>query len=167
MELRKFIATTIHEYFNEQLSLENVKLNDNFYKWFGNSKVVDKNGKPKILYRTQRKQYPHGTYRDSKYVFGIYFSEDEQSTKIYGDVTETYFLKIENPKILRGIEHNEMWIYSIITKDKYKKLIEEGYDGAIWLKNGIMYEVVVFNKNQIKSTKNDGTWDIVGDNIYS
>jgi hypothetical protein len=26
------------------------KLNDNFYKWFGNSKVVDKRGKPMVMY---------------------------------------------------------------------------------------------------------------------
>ena len=30
MEIRKFIATTIREYLNEQTSLENVMLNDNF-----------------------------------------------------------------------------------------------------------------------------------------
>ena len=60
-----------------------------------------------------------------------------------------------------------MWIYSIITKDKYQKLIDDGYDGAIWLKNGIMYEIVVFDTTKIKSVKNDGSWDINDKNIYS
>ena len=29
---------------------QNIKLNDNFRKWFGDSKVVDKDGKPMICY---------------------------------------------------------------------------------------------------------------------
>ena len=166
MKLRKFIATTIREYLNEQQEVEN-NFNDAFLKWFGSSKVKDNDGTPKIVYRTQKKQYPHGTFKESKYVFGIYFSEDEKSTKIYGDVTESFYLSLQNPKILRGIEYDEMWIYSIITKDKYQKLMDDGYDGAIWLKNGIMYEIVVFDKDKIKSTNNDGTWDIGDNNIYS
>ena len=36
------------QFLNEQSSLDNVKLNNNLHKWFGNSKVVDKNGNPRI-----------------------------------------------------------------------------------------------------------------------
>lgn len=73
MELRKFIATTIREYLNEQqeflltpngnkskLSKENYEYvrTDEFKKWFGDwenepqnsSKVVDENGEPLIVY---------------------------------------------------------------------------------------------------------------------
>jgi hypothetical protein len=142
-------------------------INSNFWEWFGNSKVVDSSGKPLTVYRTQKKKYKHGDYREYKHIFGIYFSQDKESTKIYGDVTEQYFLKLENPKILRGIEHDEMWNLSIITKQKYSELTESGHDGAIWLKNGKMYEIVVFNQNQIKSTQNDGEWGVNSNNIYS
>ena len=48
MELRKFIATTIREYLNEQQEVE-TNLNNNFRKWFSGSKVVY-NGKPLPVY---------------------------------------------------------------------------------------------------------------------
>jgi hypothetical protein len=80
-DLKKFIATTICEYLNEQESLENVKLNDNFWKWFGNSKVVDNNGNPQIFY--------HGT--------DAYFNEfkiDPKLQKIWVDRRKGFlFLK--------------------------------------------------------------------------
>lgn len=151
---------------SEYIKEKSENLNENFWKWFDNSKVVNKDGTPKTVYRTQKKEYPHGTFKQPKYIFGIYFSEDEKSTKIYGDITETYYLSLQNPKILRGIEYNEMWTYSIINKEKYNQLINEGYDGAIWLRNGIMYEIVVFDVSKIKSTKNDGSWDINSEDIY-
>ena len=48
MKLRKFIATTIREYLNEQQEVKN-NLNDNFWKWFGNSIMV-KGGNPNIFF---------------------------------------------------------------------------------------------------------------------
>ena len=57
MKLRKFIATTIREYLNEQQEVEN-NFNDAFLKWFGSSKVKDNDGTPKIVYRTQKKTIP-------------------------------------------------------------------------------------------------------------
>jgi len=141
-------------------------MNDNFRRWFGNSKVVDDSGNPLVVYRTQKEEHPHGEYKEYKTLYGIYFSEDKNSTKTYGTVTEGFYLKMENPKILRGIEHDEMWNLSIITKDKYNELMSDGYDGAIWLRDGKMYELVVFDKSKIKSVNNDGTWSDTG-GIYS
>ena len=134
-----------------------------FKKWFGDwenspesaSKVVDENGEPKVVYRTTKKEDYHNDFLKNKYVFGIYFSEDIKSTKIYGQFTKEYFLNIKNPKLLRGIDYDEMWIYSIITKDKYKNLKDNNYDGAIWKTKNVFYELVVFEPNQIKLA--DGT----------
>lgn len=133
---------------------------DEFKAWFGDwennpsmaSKVVDENGLPLIVYRTQREEHKHGNFEwqmGQKHVFGIYFSQDKESTSIYGNTTREYLIRLMNPKILRGIEHDEMWNLSIITKDKHQHLIDGGHDGAIWLRDGIMYEIVVFDKNQI------------------
>lgn len=110
MKLRKFIATTIREYLMEHVSLDNVKLNDNFYKWFGNSKVVDKNGnpmicyhgtpkggfeefKPKIGYKGKSKQQADlGSHFsiDKEYASG--YAGDKKTSKIYES-----FLRIEQP----------------------------------------------------------------------
>jgi hypothetical protein len=59
MKLRKFIATTINEYLNEQKNV----LNDNFWKWFGSSRIVA-NRKPIICY--------HGTSEKNIQEFDIF-----------------------------------------------------------------------------------------------
>ncbi len=102
MKLRKFIATTIREYLNEQKeSLKNVKLNDNFWKWFGNSKVVDNDDNPQIFY--------HGTdayfnefkidHKLQKFGWtegkGFYFSKIKPHA--YGKNIIACYLKIEKP----------------------------------------------------------------------
>lgn len=105
MKLRKFIATTIREYLNEQSSLENVKLNDNFWKWFGNSKIVE-NGKPLICYHGTSERniksfdlnkigYNKGNY--GHYGYGIYFSTDIREAKTYGNIIYECYIKITNP----------------------------------------------------------------------
>ena len=77
MELRKFIATTIREYLNEQ--------NDNkfnFESWFGNSKVVDNNGNPLLVYHGGAKfntfnipnEGDKGLYFTDNYYFALYFA---------------------------------------------------------------------------------------------
>lgn len=164
----------LRQIIREEINKLSPKLNDNFWRWFGNSKVVDSKGNPLVVYRTQKKQYSHPSgitlppykNKEDSAVFGIYFSENPESTKIYGDTIESYFVKMENPLILRGFEYDEPWIYSIVTKDKYLDLKSKGYDGAIWNKDGEMYELVIFNRNQVKSTNNKGTWDNT-DNIYT
>ena len=100
MELRKFIATTIYKYLNEQQEVEN-NLNNNFWNWFGNSRVVDNNGNPQVFY--------HGTNASfskfkidpelQKYGWtegkGFYFSKIKPYG--YGKNIIGCYLKIENP----------------------------------------------------------------------
>ena len=59
MELRKFIATTIREYLNEQQNVE-TNLNNNFRKWFGSSIMV-KGGNPKIFYHFSNETFNKST----------------------------------------------------------------------------------------------------------
>ena len=89
MELRKIIATTIREYLNEQQEVEN-NLNNNFKKWFGNSKVVY-NGKPLPVYHgstTEIEEFEDFTtfftddymnadgYAGGEYVYEVYISKE-------------------------------------------------------------------------------------------
>ena len=71
----------------------------NFYKWFGDSKVVDEKGRPLVVY--------HGTYAEldtfdkSKqkrgfYGQGFYFSNDEEMTWHYGKNTIPVYLSIKS-----------------------------------------------------------------------
>ena len=188
MELRKFIATTIREYLNEQQNIEN-NLNDNFWKWFGKSKLIT-NGKPNIYY--------HGTTNKFK-IFdkskinmggfhgkGFYFYNNDVAGDYYGDVMECYLrvrkpydmnevIDLKNIKMLLGdyiyykneekiLDMNEYGVYKseIYHLISNERLQELNYDGIIHRD-----VVVVFEPNQIKSVKNDGSWDINDDNIYS
>jgi hypothetical protein len=160
-------------------------LNPNFYKWFGDSKVLDNNGNPLICY--------HGT-SDKFNIFDIkksgdnynasygafFFTDREKSAKNYaklhsmrskrdddGYVIASY-LKITNPYIdtnvidyFGAVDKFDTNAYMYIRNAK-----ERGQDGIIFKSTtGSLY--VVFNCNQIKSITNDGSWDINDNNIYS
>lgn len=109
-----------------------------------NTKIVGSDGKPLLVYRSQKNDRKQTVSRASN-LKGVYFSADKESTKIYGDNTKSYYLNIQNPIVLKDTE----WNLSIIPEYIYNMLISKGYDGAVWLRNGVMYEIVAFYENQI------------------
>lgn len=163
-KLRKFIATTIREYLNEQKEVKS-NLNDNFWKWFGNSKVVEENGDPMVVYHgtnTEFSKFNKGM-KDGLGGKGIYFSE--YPLPQFGKNQMKVYLKIENPITrkteIEGMrEINSSGMPTKFIADIFEKFPQ--FDGII-----NRSEIVVKNPNQIKSVKNDGTWDIGDDNIYS
>lgn len=103
MNLRQNIKTTINIFIQEQQNID--KLNDNFWVWFGNSKIVD-NGMPLICY--------HGTSDKSlkafdlnkigiqsgnygHYGYGFYFSTSITEAKTYGSNILKCYINISNP----------------------------------------------------------------------
>ena len=94
------------------------QLNDNFWKWFGNSKVTNPDGSPMIVY--------HGTGEDfdvfSKGDFGYHFGTKKaavsrlRSKKVYGEkrIFKGVYLKIENPLIMKDILK---WYASAVVKE--------------------------------------------------
>jgi len=165
----EYLRNSVNEIIKEEVGNY---LNDNFWKWFGDSKVVDNNSKPLRVY--------HGTTADfNEFVHGgwhgnildinpsYYFHSNPEGATNYaeyegGNVMPVY-LKIENPRIFRK---GDDWV-------AFKEDIMSGrYDGAVydtvseqgdphmeiyrdWEKYGDVF--AVFNKNQIKSaTGNDG-----------
>lgn len=104
MELRKFIATTIREYLNEQQNIEG-NLNENFWKWFGNSKL--KNGvKPMIFYHFSDSKFnsfdkktgvnTHLFSTEAVNREAIFFTDDIGFASQYGSVKYEVYLKINN-----------------------------------------------------------------------
>lgn len=70
-----------------------------FRNWFGNSKVVDENGNPKVVYHgsfnkfdifDKSKQSPY-----SQYGGGFFFADDYNTAKMYGDNIYPVYLKAE------------------------------------------------------------------------
>lgn len=102
-----------HDNSNESILNEiEEKFNDNFKKWFGNSKVVDPNGNPKLMY--------HGTNSDfSKFEkgrFGFHFGTYEQANDILlnrrGEYASNYTPGIINTLALTyGKGSNMMLVY--------------------------------------------------------
>jgi hypothetical protein len=171
--------------------LENVKnLNSNFWKWFGDSKVVDKNGNPLMVYHgTNNKNIKFfnldltGQHTDSgMFGKGFYFTDDIKYANTYnrnknGSTYEVY-LKISNPLIIKNksdipiIEVSDDTIEDMynapnIYSEKFREfLIENNYDGVIDNISSIKQFVVLY-PNQIKSIENDGSWNINDNNILS
>ena len=131
---------------------ESARGKESFWKWFSGSKVVDKDGKPLVVY--------HGTNADEFNEFklerendGFYFTADKEYAKSEGKNVIEVYLNIKNPRRITYSEETE-------TIEEMKK---EGYDGIFITDMGYY---VAFYPNQIKSIKNGGRWDGSSNNIY-
>lgn len=137
-------------------------LNDNFWKWFGNSKIVDKNGNPLVCYHGTNKKF-NSFNKSIKGSFGegIYFTPNYNTAKQYGSIKQVY-LKIENPLYLNSNTSKELWDAVLLSN---KKILKD-YDGIIVGSINYISEIIVFEPNQIKSINNNGEWNLNSNNIY-
>lgn len=122
----------------------------NFYNWFGDSKVVDKQGRPLVVYHGTNKKFDtfdkskigkkHKNLYQGK---GFYFTSEYYEAQGYGKRLMPVYLKIENPAL----------------SDYNIKPENDGISAAhgVW---------VAFEPNQIKSTQNRGTYSESDENIY-
>lgn len=159
---------------------KNQKFNDAFWKWFGNSKVVDEQGEPLVVYHGTNADFDSfskakiGTTTDwGFYGRGFYFSSDRKGLTHFQNLKKCY-LKITNPYYIDVDEFS--WLGDEESSiDFTNQLIAKGYDGIILFLDNDSNEtgtkdfwVVAFSPNQIKSaTGNDGTWDADDDSILS
>ena len=157
-----------------------------FKKWFGDSKVVDSNGKPLVVYHGTKSDFNEfdlnktGSNNDSgMWGKGFYFSPLKSFSKHYGGNIKKVYLNIQNPFIvtqgmqsLRKIVSKDLseklssptWDNpEEISKEIRKELLSLGYDGVFQYENGNpdkFTQIVAFYPNQIKSaTGNKGTFD--------
>ena len=137
-----------------------------FKNWFGDSKVVDSQGKPMVVYHgtdkdfstfTRGKVQPIGgvRFQDAQ---GFYFADDPGYASDYGGTVMPVYLLIKNPFIVPadGFDH------TYVSKERRDELESQGYDGIIApeVEGGRFAEYVVFRPGQIKSaTGNRGTFD--------
>lgn len=147
-----------------------------FYNWFGDSKVVDEQGRPLIVYHgTERKFDIFKQGVAEGWGKGSYFTDNIEDAKEFGGNIYAVYLKIENPytgdidTLLNTKIVKEKGI-DVVDESGYlvgEAIREAGFDGIVAKDsnniNGL--EVVVFNPNQIKSTSNRGTYS-ESENIY-
>ena len=78
--------------------------NQNFWNWFGDSKVTD-NGEPMVVYHGTNEKFDsfdekkigYGTGNYGHYGYGFYFSDDKREATVYGDKILECYIKIEKP----------------------------------------------------------------------
>ena len=136
-----------------------------FRNWFGNSKVVNDDGSPRIVYHGTTEQFTvfdMDKGRSTMDIQGAFFSPWEEDSAGYGDNVGAFYLSIQNPadeqtayKALRIFQgQNEAG------KKARNYLIKQGYDGVINGVQGQPDEYIAFYPEQIKSaTDNIGTFD--------
>ena len=141
----------------------------NFWKWFGDSKVVDEQGRPLVVYHGANKDFE--SFRDGYINF---LSTNPKVASVIGRSIIPAYVKLLNPITLdakaREWDNITYEGKKIDTVDLGRIAYKEGHDGVI-LKN--IYEkgekgdnVMFFDPNQIKSaTGNSGEFSEESNNI--
>lgn len=164
-----------------------------FKNWFNQSKIVDKNGEPLIVYHGTNRNINKFRKGSSGYLgSGMYFTSDKNradhyARENYSNIVLPVYLKMENPLVLTSVDGTKELLNKIHGSDKqYEKrkkkqdfdthivtngdinrLLKKGYDGIIWFAGGEV-EFVVYTPNQIKHAENNnGKFSRFEDNIYS
>ena len=167
-----------------------------FKRWFGDSKVVDADGKPLVAYHGTNVDFeafetsganelgswftaPAKRYGDAAAVDDARAAaEDFAATQVdlYGgaDIVVPVYLSIKSPKVFRGYGAFERWSdNSADGRALRERLIAEGHDGVV-IRNSrtdggaLRDDWVAFEPEQIKSAiGNDGSFDIDDTDIRS
>lgn len=165
----------------------------NFYEWFGDSKVVDKQGRPLVVYHGTNAEFD--TFDKSKIGKGsywgqmFYFGKGDEWIKQKGySVSMPVYLQLKNPFVLKNkagalqledilgksflpkkdIGVNDSWAkYVLGYRSENPEFFSEKMQQAGY--NGLIipkYNIYgAFEPNQIKSTQNRGTYS-ESENIY-
>lgn len=152
----------------------------NFWRWFGGSKVVDKDGKPLVVYHGTESDFDsfdQNKVKTTKLGSGFYFAKDPETANLYagfsGSNVVPVYLRMERPLIASSVEEARQILedngqYMNIDEfsgthaaDMAAVLAKAGFDGIMY--DGVM---VVQNPTQIKSAiGNRGTFNGSDPNI--
>ena len=144
-----------------------------FKNWFGDSKVVNEDGSPKVVYHGTTAEFTEFKPSTSgEYGYGIYLGDNRGQASFYGDNVMEVYAKIQNPFYVDKTDYIDMTLeeeYDVEFEDfepigprvVNDRLIEKGYDGIIATGiNGVEQQIIAFSPTQIKSaTDNVGTFD--------
>lgn len=164
-----------------------------FNNWFGDSKVVDQDGKPLVVYHGS----PNGEFTEFD-TWPMFFTDNAEAARGYAEgryarddndtaqpVVVDAFLSLQNPRVYTEAELHELLPGDDGTVEwgdfdnLADQLENEGYDGVIVrgtydymggtgdnVKRGRYDQFVAFRPSQIKSaSKNRGTFDPASQNI--
>jgi len=153
-----------------------------FKNWFGDSKVVDKNGNPLMVYHGTDSDFDkfeitkHGKTDFGWYGKGFYFTPNKDLAELYARQNPNGSSDLLNKgsiyTVYLSVKKPFMTDLTSLSDTYVEKLKEEGYDGIFYYEylqdrhNGSYpTEIIVFNSNQIKSIFNKGNFDPKNNNI--
>jgi hypothetical protein len=154
-ELKDLTLDLIIEGLNEIIK---TNFNDNFWKWFGQSKVV-KNGKPLLMHHGGSfSPSTEGSFNEFKGTawFTAYKPDARRYSKQSGGNITSVYLKIENP-LYSGKQEDGSFIetnQAVLFAKKTGK-----YDGVIDIENGNILDAIIWDSRQIKSVDNNGEYN--------
>jgi len=147
----------------------------NFWRWFGNSKVVDKQGRPIVVYHGTKNIFDAFDESTNKYT-GFYFTNDPELADSFagGNDADPYngtgnimpvYLRLENP-VIEDFE-NDSWDGMEKVIKKVKASNHDGYIGKnVYDVEFIANQYVAFSPEQIKSAiGNTGSFDPANNDI--
>jgi hypothetical protein len=136
-----------------------------FKNWFGDSKVVDENGSPLVVYHGTGANFQEfNTTKEGQFGKGAYFSNQPSYASGFAKFGKEpnvipVYLSLKNPFVIE----------TVLDIPSVSKLKKKGFDGIIRKEigaDGIEYiEYVAWSPEQIKSTANRGTFDPNNPNI--
>lgn len=155
----------------------------NFYKWFGDSKVVDEQGKPLVVYHGTDAEFDtFGNYgaNPQARIGAYFFTDDYMNADGYagGEIVMGVYLSLQNPLIIDAKSQHWNDIdskYGNTTRDiALNEKVRKQYDGVIFKDvadnfaetDDIGNVYVAFESTQIKSVNNRGTFSEDTGNIY-
>ena len=87
-----------------------------FYEWFGDSKVVDEQGRPLVVYHGTNAKFSAfdkekiGSATDSGFFgSGFYFTDSKSEAEYYGDIAMPLYLSIQNPLDITEVAGGSYW----------------------------------------------------------
>lgn len=139
-----------------------------FWRWFGDSKVVDEQGRPLVVYHGSGKKFTEFDVEkqgEAEFGAGFYFTSMKDAAKFYGNRVMPVYLTSKNQFDPGSLSDREWGDWSELKESDpmgaQNYLIDLGYDGVV-----ADDEYVVFKPEQIKSaTGNRGTFDPLTGNI--
>jgi len=158
-------------------------LNDDFFKWFEGSKVVDDEGSPRLLFHGTNSSFDNFNMSSGWFGTGAYFTDDPQVASEYAYDDEPganvipVYLRLENPyiftetnfdepsniQLMRALGATSKEINAATKSGQSDEIIKDilegkGYDGVIAHQVGEPVEYVAFSSGQIRfAIKQD--WD--------
>jgi len=157
---------------NNMLPFKKYLKESKLLNWFGDSKIIDEEGNPKVVYHGTDEEFEIFDRNKSKKwagKFGFWFTDSKEFASSFGDIQLATYLKIKNPYKMsmktfdswREKHHNDLDFW----EKKRKEIEDNGYDGIVitgepeklgrfTIDANIIY--VAFYPNQIKSINNKG-----------